>query len=29
MMDTLLPYETAEGVLLSAGVWVVGARLPL
>ncbi|MET7545792.1 MULTISPECIES: class I SAM-dependent methyltransferase [unclassified Streptomyces] len=29
MMDTLLPYETAEGVLLRAGVWVVAARLPL
>lgn len=29
MMDTLLPYATAEGVLLRAGVWVVGARLPL
>ncbi|MEU0833467.1 class I SAM-dependent methyltransferase [Streptomyces sp. NPDC005969] len=29
MTKTLLPYETAEGVLLPAGVWVVGARRPL
>ncbi|MET8273362.1 MULTISPECIES: hypothetical protein [unclassified Streptomyces] len=29
MTDTLLLYESAEGVLLRAGVWVVGARLPL
>ncbi|MGW1553629.1 class I SAM-dependent methyltransferase [Streptomyces sp. NPDC002346] len=29
MTDSLLPYETAEGVLLRAGVWVVGARRPL
>lgn len=29
MTKTLLPYETAEGVLLPAGVWVVGDRRPL
>ncbi|MFF1832871.1 class I SAM-dependent methyltransferase [Streptomyces sp. NPDC058231] len=29
MTDALLPYETAEGVLLGAGVWVVSARRPL
>ncbi|WP_406423082.1 hypothetical protein [Streptomyces sp. NBC_00842] len=29
MTETLLPYETGEGVLLRAGVGVVGARRPL
>ncbi|MFG2558691.1 hypothetical protein [Streptomyces sp. NPDC048496] len=29
MTKALLPYETGEGVLLRAGVWVVGARRTL
>ncbi len=28
MLDVLLPYETPQGVLLRAGVWVVSARRP-
>lgn len=29
MLEALLPYETSDGVLLRAGVWVVSARRPL